>query len=208
MRNSLLKLLSGLCLSAALSSCFTTREARIESDYSYSGNFRRYRTFDFMRGSGLVADTSHLGQVLRSAIQTRLGQQGYKPASSNRRPDLLVNFRLFEGTMNFRGYKQEAIERWVEADAVEDDETPKESRHGYDPVRRLLTDGTLMVTLVDARSQRAVWNGYASGVEVPNSAMAEVVLKRSVRSIFDRYRIFTEGYLLSPEEMGGGKPQD
>jgi hypothetical protein len=39
-----------------------------------------------------------------------------------------------------------------------------------------------------------VWNGYASGVTVPEGPMGEIVLKRSVRSILDRYRVFTEEF--------------
>lgn len=200
MRNTI-RLLS-LVLIVSLSGCFSLHEAKIESDYSYSGNFRRYRTYDFMQGPGLAADSSHLGRVLREAIQTRLGQQGYRP--SHERPDLLVNFRLFEGSLRLRGYNQEALERWVkqvgDRDVEEDFQNPNRYRPSYSPVNLQLNDGTLLVTLVDARSQRAVWNGYASGVEVPNGALGEIVLRRSVRSIFDRYRVFTEGYLAPADE--------
>ena len=180
-------------LTLAMTGCFASREARVESDYSYTGNFRRYRTYDFITGQGLAADTSRLGEVLREAIRTRMRVQGYRPARS--RADLLVNFRVFEGDMRFRGYAQEDLTRWVTAGVVEDDETPKEERQGYKPVKLLLTEGTLLVTLIDNKTNRAVWNGYASGVTVPPGAQGEQVLKRSVRSIFDRYQIFTEGYL-------------
>lgn len=185
--------LLGSVLLLALSGCFAAREARIESDYSYAGNFRRYHTYDFMTGDGLAADSSKLGKVLRDAIQLRLKVQGYKPAK--RRPDLLVNFRVYDGDMRFRGYKQEDISRWVREDKVEDENTPKDERQGYDPVRLILTEGTLLITLIDNRAHRAVWNGYASGVSVPSGPQGEVVLRRSVRSIFDQYRVFTEGYL-------------
>lgn len=192
-----MKLLStlfvGSTLALALSGCFAAREARIESDYSYAGAFRRYRTYEFVTGDGLAADSSKLGEVLRDAIRTRMKVQGYKP--SKRRPDLLVNFRVYEGDMRFRGYAQEDIARWVNEEKIEDDETPAEQRTGYQPVRMLLAEGTLLITLIDNRTNRAVWNGYASGVTVPNGVQGEVVLRRSVRSIFDQYRIFTEGYL-------------
>jgi hypothetical protein len=182
-----------LGLGLALSGCFAAREARIESDYSYTGNFRRYRTYEFVTGQGLAADTSKLGEVLRDAIRTRMRVQGYKPARN--RPDLLVMFRLFEGDMAFRGYAQEDINRWMTSGMVEDDETPKEVRQGYQPVRMVLAEGTLLVTLIDNRTNRAVWNGYASGVTVPPGPQGEIILRRSVRSIFDQYHVFTEGYL-------------
>ena len=78
--------------------------------------------------------------------------------------------------------------------AAEDEETPEDQRHGYQPTRMLLLDGTLMVTLIDTRTDNAIWNGFASGVAVPEGLRGEYVLVRSVRSIFDRYRIFTENY--------------
>lgn len=200
-----MKLLStlfvGSTLALALSGCFAAREARIESDYSYAGAFRRYRTYEFVTGDGLAADSSKLGEVLRDAIRTRMKVQGYKP--SKRRPDLLVNFRVYEGDMRFRGYAQEDIARWVNEEKIEDDETPAEQRTGYQPVRMLLAEGTLLITLIDNRTNRAVWNGYASGVTVPNGTQGEVVLRRSVRSIFDQYRVFTQGYLEGNNRESG-----
>ena len=186
-------LFAGSTLALALSGCFAAREARIESDYSYAGAFRRYRTYEFVTGDGLAADSSKLGEVLRDAIRTRMKVQGYKP--TKRRPDLLVNFRVYEGDMRFRGYAQEDIARWVNTEKIEDDDTPVEQRTGYQPVRMLLAEGTLLITLIDNRTNRAVWNGYASGVTVPTGTQGEVVLRRSVRSIFDQYRVFTQGYL-------------
>ena len=170
----------------------TMREARVESDYSYRGNFRNYRTYDFVSGTGLTSDTSRLGQSVREAIQQRFLAQGYKLA--RRRPDMLVNFRVYQGDMNFHGFQQEDLSLWIKRNIEENDETPKEDRQGYQPVRMLLAEGTLLVTLIDVKSNRAVWNGYASGVTVPDGPMGEIVLRRSVRSILDRYRVFTEEF--------------
>ena len=183
-----LLVLSGLTLAG----CMTTREARVESDYSYRGNFRHYRTYDFVTGTGLTADSSILGQSLREAIQQRLLAQGYR--INHRRPDILVNFRVFQGDMNFHGFVQEDLSQWIKRNIEESDDTPPEDRRGYQPVRLLLAEGTLLLTLIDVKSNRAVWNGYASGVSVPEGPMGEIVLRRSVRSILDRYRIFTEEF--------------
>ena len=190
-------ILAGLLLAG----CMTTREARVESDYSYRGNFRNYRTYDFVTGSDLTADSSRLGQSLREAIQQRLLAQGYR--LNRRRPDMLVNFRVYQGDMNFHGFVQEDLSQWIKRNIEESDDTPSDARQGYQPVRLLLAEGTLLLTLIDVKTNRAVWNGYASGVTVPEGPMGEVVLRRSVRSILDRYRVFTEefanGTLPRPE---------
>ncbi|GAA4354372.1 hypothetical protein GCM10023185_16130 [Hymenobacter saemangeumensis] len=181
----------------------TLSEARVESDYSYSGKFHRYRTFEFMQGPGLASDSSEVGKVLREAIHTRLRQQGYRPAASGK-PDLLVNFQLFAGNIRLRGYEQQSLEEWIKRGYEDDEYTPERMRQTYQPVNMLMSDGTLMVTLIDARNQRAVWNGYASGVEVPNGISMDLLLRRTVRSIFDNYRVFTEGYLMTPQEARSG----
>ncbi|HEX8656755.1 MAG TPA: DUF4136 domain-containing protein [Hymenobacter sp.] len=181
-----------LLTALALTSCMTTRETRVDSDYSYRGNFRHYRTYDFVTGSGLTADTSRLGESVRQAIKQRLQVQGYRLA--RRRPDMLVNFRVYQGDMNFHGFVQEDLSQWIKRNIEETDDTPKEIRQGYQPVRLLLAEGTLLLTLIDVKTNRAVWNGYASGVSVPEGPMGEVVLRRSVRSILDRYRVFTEEF--------------
>ena len=181
-----------LLAGVVLAGCMTAREARVDSDYSYRGNFRHYRTYDFVTGSGLTADSSRLGQALREAIQQRLLAQGYRMAK--RRPDMLVNFRVYQGDMHFHGFAQEDLSVWIKRNIEETDETPADQRQGYQPVRLLLAEGTLLVTLIDVKTDRAVWNGYASGVTVPEGPMGEIVLRRSVRSILDRYRIFTEEF--------------
>ena len=176
----------------ALSGCLTARHgARVESDYSYRGNFLHYHTYGFMTGTGLSADTSLLGQTLREAIQQRLLVQGYRPS---RRPDILVNFRVYAGDMKFRGFAQEELGTWLKRNAPESEATPKAERQGYAPVRMLLAQGTLLLTFIDVKTNHAVWNGYASGVVVPRGPQGEVVLRRSVRSILDRYRVFTEEF--------------
>ncbi|GAB3856186.1 DUF4136 domain-containing protein [Hymenobacter terrigena] len=185
----------------ALTGCMATREARVDSDYSYRGNFRHYRTYDFVTGTGLTSDSSALGQSVREAIQQRFLAQGYRRAK--RRPDMLVNFRVYQGDMKFHGFQQEDLSQWIKRNIEETDDTPKEERQGYEPIRLLLAEGTLLVTLIDVKTNRAVWNGYASGVTVPEGPMGEVVLRRSVRSILDRYRIFTEEFAngtVSPNE--------
>ena len=190
---SVITILLGVVL--VLSGCAAMREARVDSDYSYRGNFRHYRTYDFVTGSGIVADTNRLGQSLREAIEQRFRAQGYRRA--NRRPDMLVNFRVYEGDMRFHGFEQEDLSQWIKRNVEENEDTPQDERHGYQPVRLLLAEGTLLVTLIDVKSNRAVWNGYASGVTVPEGPMGEIVLKRSVRSILDRYRVFTEEFAKS-----------
>ncbi|OON67353.1 DUF4136 domain-containing protein [Hymenobacter sp. CRA2] len=181
-------------LALLLSSCFTAREGRIESDYSYAGNFRHYRTFAFLQGIDQLKSDSiqALDATVKEAIQTHLRAQGYR--LNDRRPDLLISYRVFDGAMRFTGYNQPDLMNWMRQDVVESDETPKDERQGYDRVRYLLNDGTLLITLIDHKNGRAVWQGYASNVTASHGPQAYAVMRRAVRSIFDRYRVLSEDY--------------
>jgi hypothetical protein len=181
-------------LALLLSSCFTAREGRIESDYSYAGNFRHYRTFAFLQGvDGAAPDSAAtLDATVRDAIQTHLRAQGYR--LNARRPDLLISYRVFDGAMRFTGYNQPELTQWMRKETVEDEETPTDERQGYDRVRYLLNDGTLLITLIDHKNGRAVWQGYASNVTARQGVQASIIMRRAVRSIFDRYRVLSEDY--------------
>jgi len=193
-----------------LTGCLTSREARIESSYSYGGRFRHYRTYDFLGGRGLTADSTRLSAALREAVKQRLRVQGYR--YSRRNPDLMVGYQLFEGDMRFPGFVQPDLARWIADNEAEDANTPPEQRHTYQPTRLLLLDGTLMVTLIDARTSNAIWHGYASGVTLPEGPRGEYELVRSARAVFDRYRVFTENYLkggnVEAAEPGAPTPAD
>jgi hypothetical protein len=52
-----------------------------------------------------------------------------------------------------------------------------------------------MILLVDRRMNKTVWQGYNSGLIDINSLENERFIKGSVRLIFDKYRVFAEGYL-------------
>ncbi|QHJ07426.1 DUF4136 domain-containing protein [Hymenobacter busanensis] len=180
-----------LLLGWMLTGCFAARESRIESDYSYAGDFRHYRTYNFLE-SNTEPDTSRLSSTVREAIQTHLRSQGYRLV--NRRPDLLVSYRVFDGAMRFTGYDQPDLTQWVKKEEVESEDTPEDQKQGYKRVRYLLSDGTLLITLIERKNGRAVWQGYASNVSAPVGSQALVSMRRAVRSIFDRYRILSEDY--------------
>ena len=75
-----------------------------------------------------------------------------------------------------------------------------EEKKEYDPVRYNLTKGTLLVVLIDRKHNRAVWQGYSSGLLGNKEFNNEAYLKKSVRSIFDKYKVFTEGYILTQDQ--------
>jgi len=183
------------------SGCMSFYENRVESDYSYNGAFRKYKTFNFMGYKKSDSDSSNHLEIVENAIRARMALQGYR--YTNNKPDLLVSHKIFYDDLLFKGYNQTEIDVWLANGKVieeEPDEETGEEKKEYDPVRYNLTKGTLLVVLIDRKHNRAVWQGYSSGLLGNKEFNNEAYLKKSVRSIFDKYKVFTEGYILTQDQ--------
>jgi hypothetical protein len=171
--------------------CMNLRNSRVESDYSYAGNFKKYKTFNFITYR-TNSDSSRYNPLIEDAIKSRLQLQGYQ--YTDRQPDLLAAYNIFYEDVLFKGYDQTDIEVWIEKSNFREDDEIEDSKEAYKPVRYAMTKGTLQVVLIEKKRNRAVWQGYASGIMGDEGFSNELYLNRAVRSIFDRYRVFTRGF--------------
>lgn len=163
------------------SSCMR-HEYLVESDYSYGGTFKKYKTFDFMTEVGNDKDSVNHRLAIQEAIQKRMEIQGYNYDTD--KPDLIVSYKMFYGNFDFNGYNQPDFEQWVELNIEEE-----ENDNDYSPIRYEMYKGTILVLMWDSRKRRVVWQGYATSMfNDPNQS--DRYIKWAVRSIFDQYRIF------------------
>ena len=164
-------------------SCLGYKELPVEYDYSYKGNFKKYRTFDMMKPAG-PADSTMTNEVIEKSIVARMKFLGYRQNSS--KPHLIVGFKMFNDSLKFNGYIQPDIEDWVknQADDIE-----------YDPQKFNLNSGTLLIQFYDRRQNRSIWQGYATtqygSIDFQNSRH----LRNAVISILDKYRFWAEGFM-------------
>lgn len=164
-------------------SCLGYKELPVEYDYSYKGNFKKYRTFDIMKPAG-PADSTMTNEVIEKSIVARMKFLGYRQNSS--KPHLIVGFKMFNDSLKFNGYVQPNIEDWVknQADDIE-----------YDPQKFNLNQGTLLIQFYDRRQNRSIWQGYATtqygSIDFQNSRH----LRNAVISILDKYRFWAEGFM-------------
>lgn len=164
-------------------SCLGYKELPVEYDYSYKGNFKKYRTFDIMKPAG-PADSTMTNDVIEKSIVARMKFLGYRQNSS--KPHLIVGFKMFNDSLKFNGYIQPDIEDWVknQADDIE-----------YDPQKFNLNQGTLLIQFYDRRQNRSIWQGYATtqygSIDFQNSRH----LRNAVISILDKYRFWAEGFM-------------
>ncbi len=172
-----------LSLVIILTSCLGYKELPVEYDYSYRGNFKKYRTFEIMRPAGQV-DSSMLNASIEKSIISRMKFLGYK--QSDHRPHLLISFKMFNDSLKFNGYNQPDIEEWVKSQNANLD---------YDKQKYNLKSGTLLIQFYDRRQNRSIWQGYATtnygGIDFNNNRH----LKNAVISILDKYRFWADGFI-------------
>lgn len=167
--------------------CLGYKELPVEYDYSYKGNFKKYKTFDIMKPSG-TADSSMINATIERSILSRMKFLGYRQTES--KPHLLVSFKMFEDSMKFNGYNQPEIEQWV-LGGKED--------INYDPKKLDLKSGTLLIQLYDRKQNRSIWQGYSTELYGAIDFHDKRTLRNAVISILDKYRFWAEGFI----ENGG-----
>lgn len=174
-----------------LSSCLGYKELPVEYDYSYRGNFKRYRTFTLMKPLGLV-DTTSTGELIEKSIVNRMRFLGYKQTDT--RPHLIIAYKMFADSLRFNGYNQPDIEEWVKTQQVE---------LSYNPKTLDLKTGTLLIQFFDRRQNRSIWQGYATTYYGSIDFNNQRHLRNAVISILDKYRFWAEGFVegTTPKEQ-------
>lgn len=177
------KLFAPFVVVVLLSSCLGYKELPVEYDYSYKGNFKRYRTFDIMKPAG-PADSTMVNDIIEKSIVARMKFLGYR--QSNSKPHLIIGFKMFNDSLRFNGYNQPDIEEWVKS---------QNDNIDYDPQKFNLNTGTLLIQFYDRRQNRSIWQGYATtmygSIDFNNSRH----LRNAVISILDKYRFWAEGFM-------------
>ena len=171
-----------------LSGCYSYREYPVEYDYSYHGKFKKYKSFAFMQNTTSITDSTVSKDIIEDIIKSRLQTQGYRFRED--KPNLLVAYKIYFDSLNFRGYDQPDIETWVKVEN-EDEE--------YNPRKYDLRKGTLLIQLYDRRQERSIWQGYATGVYGNIYFNNERQLTIAVRSILDRYQFLAEDFMENKE---------
>ncbi|MDH5396906.1 MAG: DUF4136 domain-containing protein [Cyclobacteriaceae bacterium] len=167
-----------------LSGCLSFKELPVEYDYSYSGRFKKYSTFDLMQQPTAAIDTTMYNPVIESSILARLKFLGYR--QTTRKPNLLIAYKIYYDSLKFNGYEQPEIEDWAERPGIEND---------YNAKKIEMRSGTLLIQFYDRRQEKLIWNGYATSLYGPIQYSNNRQLRNAVISILDKYRFFADGYM-------------
>lgn len=175
-----------------LASCASTAHIEKADD----ADFSRYKSFAWMdkdgEGTGDRNKTNDLTeQKIRVAVNNELVKSGWKEVKNH--PDVILSYDVL-------------VER-----GVKENTSPVYSRPysrvmynpytrryttiyypsqfmGYERDERPIKEGTVTITMIDAKTDRAVWQGWTTD-EVNGRNMSTKEIQNSVRSIFRKFDI-------------------
>jgi hypothetical protein len=155
------------------------QEITVQSQREPDVDFRMYETFNWALQAEKQTDESAyflndlvLKADIRDAVHGELEDRGYHLTQTN--PDLLVNFRVFEGAVE--GYGRSY---WI------GDEFPG----GNGDIQMAVPGpGTLIISLLDKKNGKLIWEGFASGLIEDNVfTRDEKKIREAVNTIFENY---------------------
>ena len=80
-------------------SCLGYKEFPVEYDYSYKGNFKKYRTYDIMKPAG-APDSTMTNEVIEKSIISRMKFSGYK--QNPNKPHLIIGFKMYADSLRIQ----------------------------------------------------------------------------------------------------------
>ena len=181
--------LSGILLAGCAS------VAHVEKDDT--ANFSSYHTYTWVDAQPSKSDSvktkvSDLTErKIREAVNAELAKTGWK--ESKRRPDVLISYDVVVD----RGVREDAdpvysmpftryvynpySRRWFSL------YYPSEFM-GYDRAQRTTREGTVTISVIDAKTEKTVWQGWTTD-EVNSRNLTSKEIQNAVKSIFKKFDI-------------------
>ena len=152
----------------------------VDNDYSYDTDFTTYKTYNFL---DCEIDTSFICTEIQDAIRRQMKARGYKLTNGDE-AGLLVSYGIISERVQYKGYFQPSLDRWV--NKYDSDDTYKPQTYNFG-------NGMILVSLLDAKSSQLIWRGYAAGVLNNKISKPNNYYRSVVRTIFDQYPLFAAG---------------
>ena len=175
-----------------LASCGTT--AHVEKDDR--ADFSRYKTFTWIDKDGDGRkDKNHRNdlteQQIRSAVNRELEKSGWRESKNH--PDVMLSYDVLveRGTREVSNpvYSQPYSRLFY---------NPYTRRYttiyypsqfvGYDRDHEMTREGTVTITMIDAKTDKTVWQGWTTDV-VKSKNLSSKEIQNSVRSIFKKFDV-------------------
>lgn len=165
-------------------------QVNVGADKSFQVSINDYKTYGWSKdidqipnnrifaspNGVIIFNNESTRSKIKKAVQYEMDAKGYKYDPNN--PDMFVIFQVTEqpGTLRtYNGYQM--------------------IDNGFDSVRTRdnvahtkIDGGTLLINIVDNKSDKVAWQGYASGILKPDMVNDESKVRQAVSTIFNQFK--------------------
>jgi len=162
--------------------------AHIEKDETV--NFSKYNTFTWLHGEdGKLENQSDLIESkIRNAVTGEFEKIGWR--ESKNKPDVILDYDVLVERSNKE--QREPVYSQPYSRMVYNPYTRRYATIyypsqflGYESYEKVIKEGTITVTMIDAKTDKTVWQGWTTG-EVNNKNLTNKEIQKAVASIFKK----------------------
>ena len=162
--------------------------AHIEKDDSV--NFSKYKSFTWLHGeNGKLENQSDLIESkIRAAVTKEFEKIGWK--ESKNRPDIILDYDVLVERSSKE--QKEPVYSQPHSRLVYNPYTRRYATIyypsqflGYESYEKIIREGTITVTMIDAKTDKTVWQGWTTA-EVNNRNLTNKEIQKAVANIFKK----------------------
>ena len=153
-------------------------------------NFSRYKTFTWLHGEeGKLENQSDLVESkIRNAVTKEFEKIGWK--ESKTKPDVILDYDVLVERTNRN--EREPVYTQPYSRVIYNPYTRRFATIyypsqflGYESYEKVIKEGTVTVTMIDAKTDKTVWQGWTTG-EVNSRNLTNKEIQKAVASIFKK----------------------
>jgi Domain of unknown function (DUF4136) len=169
-----------------LASCASS--AHIEKDDST--NFGKYKSFTWLHGeNGKLENQSDLAETkIRDAVSKEFEKIGWK--ESKNKPDVILDYDVLVERASKE--KKEPVYSQPYSRLVYNPYTRRYTTIfypsqfvGYESYEKIIKEGTITITMIDAKTDKVVWQGWTTS-EVNSKNLTSKEIQKAVAGIFKK----------------------
>ena len=153
-------------------------------------NFSKYKTFTWLHGDeGKLENQSDLIETkIRNAVTKEFEKIGWR--ESKTKPDVILDYDILVERSSKN--EREPVYSQPYSRLIYNPYTRRYATIyypsqflGYESYEKIIKEGTVTVTMIDARTDKTVWQGWTTG-EVNNRNLTNKEIQKAVASIFKK----------------------
>ena len=153
-------------------------------------NFSRYKTFTWLHGDeGKLENQSDLIETkIRNAVSKEFEKVGWR--ESKNKPDVILDYDVLVERSSKK--ENEPVYSQPYSRLIYNPYTRRYATIyypsqflGYDSYEKVIKEGTVTVTMIDAKTDKTVWQGWTTG-EVNGKNLTNKEIQKAVASIFKK----------------------